>query len=157
MEQIMEGKKCIKSNIGLYMCEPCSGLNDPSYPTLKIRIGHEYDQHWFEMAAKNYMYQVQVWCVIQFRSTPDEPGVRQRWVLGDVFLRAYDAVHDLTEKRLGLIGKALTLDPADIIGPKELEEKMNGEASPVSTIIIVTLSVMALGMGGFGIYMVKNK
>lgn len=117
----MDGKKCIKSNIGLYMCEPCLGTNDPSYPTLKVRIGHEYTQHWFEMAPQNYMYQEQVWCVIQFRSTPDEPGLRQRWVMGDTFLRAYDAVHDFTGKRLGLIGKALTLDPALIVGPDDLE------------------------------------
>lgn len=64
MEQIMEGKHCTQTNIGLYKCEPCSGIDDPNYPTFSLRMGSKYDQHWFEMAAKDYLYQVQVWCVI---------------------------------------------------------------------------------------------
>ena len=39
MQEIMKDKKCTETNIGLYKCEPCSGMDDPTFPTLDMRMG----------------------------------------------------------------------------------------------------------------------
>ena len=59
----MDGKQCSKNKIGLQQCD-CTGIDDPSFPIMKLRMGHEYDQHWFEMGPKDYLFTIQDQCVI---------------------------------------------------------------------------------------------
>ena len=39
MEVIKEGKTCVLTATGLWGCEGCQGINDPTYPKIKIRLG----------------------------------------------------------------------------------------------------------------------
>jgi hypothetical protein len=96
IEIIKEGKTCTQTPTGLWGCEGCTGIDDPSYPKIKVRLGSRNNQHWFELKNKDYLYMVQdEWCVIQLRPVEDTKTKRERWILGDTFLRAYDSVHDL--------------------------------------------------------------
>lgn len=70
-------------------------------------------------------------CYVLLKQSPDRPGRKQRWILGNTFLRAYDSIHDIQNRRIGLVGPAETIpkeklkemyDPKEI--PKEEIEAM---------------------------------
>ena len=39
MEIIKGDKTCVLTPTGLWACEGCSGIDDPSYPKIKVRLG----------------------------------------------------------------------------------------------------------------------
>jgi hypothetical protein len=110
LDKIKDSHTCSINDIGLYECEECASPSDETYPTIKLRMGSIKKQHWFELRPEDYMtYHSSGNCILQFRSVPNKEGVRQRWLLGSVFLRSYDSIHDFENKRLGLVGKGRSL------------------------------------------------
>jgi len=43
--------------------------------------------------------------------SPKVDGQKSKWILGDIFLRAYDSIYDIENLRLGLAGPAVTVSP----------------------------------------------
>jgi len=85
------------------------------------------------------------WCVVQFRPVEDAESNRERWILGDVFLRAYDSVHDLENRRIGLIGKALTTSGRN----RESIAVIDEEGNPAVGIVVALVIFCSLLIGFF--------
>lgn len=73
--------------------------------------------------------------------------------MGDPFLRAYDVIHDLGIRRIGLVGNAVTIPPEDV---GQYDPPQAGGGSGVA-IIIVCLFVAILILGLFGFKVWKDK
>ena len=71
-------------------------------------MGSEYNNHIFTLENIHYLKKIQVWCVIQFKPLPDRNTSNEIWLLGNTLLRKYDSVYDITNRRIGLIGNAIT-------------------------------------------------
>ena len=84
------------------------------------------------------------WCVIQLRPVEDTKTKRERWILGDTFLRAYDSVHDLQNRRIGLIGDALTSS-----GRKKDNVLIREEEGSPAAGVIISIVVFCILTAGF--------
>jgi len=85
----MKDKDCELESTTVY-CKPCTGTeqDNDDYPTIKIRMGSIYDQHWFVIKPENYLLKMGDVCSVQIRKSPNrKKGKKQKWILGDVFLR----------------------------------------------------------------------
>ena len=96
-----------------YLCE-CSSVNDPRYPTLKLSIGKT--KLFFE--PKDYLLYGQFKplsdpvCLLTFQkeSLPNTDF----WIVGDSFLRAFYAIYDAENRRIGLVGKTEEIPLSEI-------------------------------------------
>ena len=65
-------------------------------------------------------------------------------MLGDVFLRSYDVIHDLENLRLGLVGRALTIPASEL-------QDLAPEAGGVNLgVVLAVLLVLGLLCALFG-------
>ena len=87
-----------------------------------------------------------------FRPTPERKGARERWIFGDIFLRAYDVIHDYKDLKLGLVGEAMTAPPDQSFLMKAPEE----EVSSVG-IIVGVLAFVGCGACLFGVKVCYDK
>jgi len=102
------------TEIGLWKCV-CQGRGDNSFPDIEFRMGGPLAQHWFKITSNEYLSdEMQVWCLVLLRPTPEVKGRRDRWILGDLFLRAYDVIHDYENLKVGLVGNALTAHTEEV-------------------------------------------
>ena len=84
-------------------------------------------------------------------------GQRDRWILGDLFLRAYDVIHDYGHLKVGLVGEARTVPTDGSPGTMaELFGVHHGSSATVG-IAIGVVAVVGLGAATFGGYIWYKK
>ena len=75
--------------------------------------------------------------------------------MGDPFLRAYDVIHDLEIRRIGLVGTAVTI-PAEDVGMYD-PPLASGGSTPVGIIIVCFLAaIILLALLGFKVWKDKQ-
>ena len=73
-------------------------------------MGSDKLSHWFKIKGQDYLnVESEGRCVIMMVKSPEIKGQKGKWILGDIFLRAYDSIYDIENLRLGLAGPAVTV------------------------------------------------
>ena len=73
--------------------------------------------------------------------------------MGDPFLRAYDAIHDLEIRRIGLVGNVVSIPPEDV----GMYDPPQAEGGAPIAVIIVCLFIAILLLALFGFKVWKDK
>lgn len=148
MKEMTNGKKCaIEDASGLYICS-CTGVEDSSYPPLKILVGSRDQQHWFFLKNRDYLTYSQNKKVCAILIKPENIKSVNMWIMGDPFLRAYYSIYDLDERKIGLVGVAETVRKEEL---KELSKNSQDQvfdsfldrirATPTSIVLQVVIGL----------------
>ena len=89
------------------MCR-CGSENDASFPRIKFLVGSHKGAHWFQMQGRDYMSYSKTKQRCIFLVKAEASRINNMWILGDPFLRAYYAIYDLENRRVGMVGVAET-------------------------------------------------
>lgn len=144
MAEIKGKKECSITPSDLWKCE-CTGIDDPSFPTMSMVMGSNSGQYVFDLENKDYLEKVQIWCIINLRPMPDpKAGVSERWILGSNFMRKYDSVYDLDNRKLGLIGPGMVYTKEDNTLQTSSSAMTTGIIGGVAGCMVIVLIIVGI-------------
>jgi len=124
---------------GITFCD-CTSITDSRYPEIQLTMGHQYT---FFLNGSNYLIyeSSRRRCIFTFI---EDTTIQKFWLVGDPFLRAYVAVHDMDSQRIGLAGRHIDngYNPPDDVSSSSEEEDDPFLAYVIWILIGVAATVM---------------
>ena len=90
----------------IHICD-CESIEDTDFPVLKMNIGSEDKNRWFEYHSRFYAKFISGRCQILIKIEHSD-YFSDMWLMGAAFLREYYSIHDVYNQKLALIQVAET-------------------------------------------------
>ena len=147
----------VESSSGWGQQFSCAGVQFSDLPSFELLFGGR----WFLVDPEDYVIEFNTFskkCSICFTA-----GNQDYWILGDVFLRGWYAIHDFTNQRMGFIPQAGTTKTTPTTGSIEVDDGLIAGLEPevfwflVGVMVFVVFTVLLIVAFCFELSPIKVK
>lgn len=101
MNAIRKTKTCDLNSDQTYVCD-CDSTEDEDFPVLRMQIGSDSSNRWFEFHSRFYAKKMSGKCHILIK-VEHSSYFEDMWLMGAAFLRQYYSIHDLELAKIALV------------------------------------------------------